>query len=424
MNYISIQEAVNKKKGKIAIHGWIYRIRKMKDKIFIVLRDSSEIIQCVIKDPKLVKIADPLLTESSIEIEGNIYADKRAPTNYEVEVKKLNIIGAAKDFPIGKNQNPEFLLDKRHLSIRSRKLASALKIRSTVMGALHEKIRALNYIEAEAPSFSGETSEGGSETFEVNYFGKKAFLTQSWQFYAENLIFPFEKVYAMAPSFRAEKSKTGRHLTEFWHFEVEAAWSNLNDILKVAEDCIIYSIKKVLKENKKDLEILGIKEDRLKKIKSPFPRITYDQAIKVLNKKGFKVKHGEDLGTKEEKELAKHYGEFLVVTNYPLKILKFYHGEDPKKPGTGMNFNLLATNVGELVDGSQREPDIKKIQARLKKSGVNLGKSDWYLDSRRYGSVPHAGFGLGTERLVQWLCNLESIKDAIPFPRTMRRISP
>ena len=175
MTFIPIQEAINKKKGKIAIHGWIHRIRKMKDKIFIVLRDSSEIIQCVIKDPKLVKQADSLLTESSLEIEGNIYAEKRAPTNYEIEVKKLKLIGAAEDFPIGKDQNPEFLLDNRHLSIRSRKLTSTLKIRSTIMGALHEKIRSLKFIEAEAPSFSGETSEGGSDVFEVNYFGKKHF---------------------------------------------------------------------------------------------------------------------------------------------------------------------------------------------------------------------------------------------------------
>jgi asparaginyl-tRNA synthetase len=424
MKFISVEQAIEKKKGSVDIRGWIYRIRKLKDKVFIVLRDSSEIIQCIVKDPSLVKISDKLLVESSIEISGKIYKDKRAPTGYEIEVKKLNIVHVAEDFPIGKDQSPEFLLDKRHLYLRSRKLTASLKIRSNVLWALQEYIRKLGFIEAEAPSFSGSASEGGSEVFEFNYFGKKAFLTQSWQFYAENFIFPFEKVYALAPSFRAEKSKTSRHLTEFWHLEIEQAWANVDDLMNIAEKSIEYTIKEIIKKNKKELELLNVDITNLKKIKTPFPRIKHSEAIKLLNKKGFKIKKENDLGTLEEKALTEHFGTFLFVTNYPLKILKFYHGEDPKEPKTGMNFNLLAPKIGEVVDGSQREPDLNKIKERLKKDKIALGAADWYLDSRRFGSVPHAGFGLGTERLIQFICNLDNIKDAIPFPRTMTRLTP
>ena len=423
MEFIPIEKTFGKK-GKVKIRGWVHRIRKMKDKVFIVLRDSTDIIQCVIKKEELLELADKILNESSIEIEGKIRAEERAPNGYEMDVEQLNIIHIAEDFPINKDVSDEFLLDVRHLALRSRRLTASLKIRSTVLWALHEYIRSLDFIEVEAPCLSGETSEGGSEVFEVGYYGKKAYLTQSWQFYAENFIFAFEKVYTMAPSFRAERSKTSRHLSEFWHFEIESAWSNVNDIIKISEGCITHVIKKVLEKNMKELKILGVDEKHLTKVKTPFPRISYKEAIALLNKKKFKIKYGKSFGTLEEKAIAEHYGTFVVVTNYPLEILKFYHGEDIENKGTGMNFNMLAPGVGEVVDGSQREPDLEKIKERLKKSNVNLGKSEWYLDSRRYGSVPHAGFGLGTERIIQWLCKLDNIKDAIPFPRTMTRIYP
>jgi asparaginyl-tRNA synthetase len=304
-------------------------------------------------------------------------------------------------------------------------MTASLKIRSTVLFAFHEYMRKNGFTEVEAPSLTGATSEGGAETFEVKYFDKKAYLTQSWQFYAENIINAVEKAYTIAPNFRAEKSRTPWHLTEFWHFEVEGAWFNLQDDMKVAEECILYALDKVLKENKKELEILDVDLSRFKKIKAPFKRMTYKDAIKKLKEKGHKIKYGDDFGADDERGLAKYYGDsFVFVTNFPLQLLKFYHGEDPKNPGTGTNFNLLAPRVGELVDGSQREPDLKKIVERLKKAKMDLGASDWYLDSRRYGSVPHAGFGLGVERFVGWICGFNTIKDAIAFPRTMTRINP
>ena len=428
MKFISIQEARDKGKGKVAVRGWIYRERGSNKLRFLVLRDSTNIIQCVLDRKKFVKQwaeIDKLQVEASVEIEGTIKQDKRAPTGYEISVDKINIVGLSNEFPIQKDLNEELLGDRRHLWLRSQKMIAALKIRSDVIFALHEYMHKKGFVEVEAPSLSGATSEGGSETFEVKYFDKKAYLTQSWQFYAENIINAVEKAYAIAPSFRAEKSRTPWHVTEFLHFEVEGAWMNLQDDMKLAEECVIYTIQKILKENKKELEILEADISMLKKVKAPFKRITYKEAIKKLNEKGHKIKYGNDFGANEERGLAKYYGgDFIFVTNYPLEILKFYHGEDSKKPGTGTNFNLLAPKIGEMVDGSQREPSLEKIQERLKKAKMDLGASDWYLDSRRYGSVPHAGFGLGVERFAAWICGFDTIKDVIPFPRTPTRINP
>lgn len=426
--FISISEAMKKGKGKVGVRGWVYRERGSNVMKFIVLRDDTNIIQCVLEKKNFEKQwneIDKLKIESSVEIEGIIKKDKRAPTGFEIGVSKINIIHIACDYPINKDLNEELLGDRRHLWLRSRKMTAAMKIRSQVMFALHEYMHKNGFTEIEAPSTSGAVSEGGSEVFEVKYFDKKAYLTQSWQFYAENFIHAVGKAYAMAPSFRAEKSKTPWHVTEFWHFEVEGAWMDLEDDMKVAEECIVYAIQKVLKENIQELKVLEADIDFLKKVKIPFKRITYDEAIKKLKEKGHKIKYGDDFGSAEERGLAKYYGNnFVFVTNYPLSLLKFYHGEDPKKPGTGTNFNLLAPGVGEMVDGSQREPDLDKIVQRLKKNKMDLGASDWYLDSRRYGSVPHAGFGLGVERFVAWICGFDTIKDAIPFPRTPTRIYP
>lgn len=427
-HFISIKEAMKKKTGKVAVRGWVYRERGSNKMKFVVLRDSSDIIQCVLEKEKFEKQwdeIDKIKIESSVEIEGAIKEDKRAPTGFEISVDKINIIQIAEDFPINKDLNEELLGDRRHLWLRSRKMIASMKIRSTIIFAFHEIMHKLGYTEIEAPSLSSATSEGGSDTFEVKYFDKKAYLTQSWQFYAENFISAVEKAYAIAPSFRAEKSRTPWHVTEFWHFEVETAWADLEKNMEIAEQCISYAIKKVLEENKTELEVLEMDISKLKKIKIPFKKITYKEAIETLNKKGHKIKYGNDFKSAEERNLAEYYGNnFIFVTNYPIELLKFYHGEDPKNKGTGTNFNLLAPSIGEVVDGSQREPDLNKIIQRLKKAKMDLGASDWYLDSRRYGSIPHSGFGLGIERFAAWVCGFDTIKDSIPFPRTPTRINP
>ncbi|MFB6246637.1 MAG: asparagine--tRNA ligase [Candidatus Pacearchaeota archaeon] len=433
-NFVWIQEAMDKAEKsseeglEVSVRGWVYRERGSNKNKFIVLRDSSNTIQCVLKRENLEskwEEIDKIRMESSVEIHGTIKQDSRAPTDYEIQVSDINIVGFSEDFPINEDLNEQQLGDRRHLWLRSRKMTSALKVRSTVLFALHEYIRSQDFVEVEAPSLTGSTSEGGSETFEVKYFDKKAALTQSWQFYAENIINAIERAYAMAPSFRAEKSKTPWHVTEFWHFEVEAAWANLNDIIEWAEGCIKHVCEKVLKENKKDLENLGADTEKLERVKNKFKVVTYDEAIKVLQEQGHSIEYGQDFGSHEERGLAEHYDKnFVFVTNYPLEILKFYHGEDSEKPGTSTNFNLLAPKIGEVVDGSRREMDLERIRQRLEKEEIDLGKSDWYLDSRRYGSVPHAGFGMGVERFVAWICDLDTIKDAIAFPRTPTRLNP
>jgi asparaginyl-tRNA synthetase len=426
--FLSVQEAIEKKKGEVAVRGWVYRERGSNAMKFIVLRDSTNIIQCVLEKKNFEKQwndIDKIKIESSVEIFGEIKEDKRAPTGYEIAVSKINIIQVAEDYPINKDLNEELLGDRRHLWLRSRKMTASMRIRSTILFALHEYMHKKGFTEIQAPSMSSATSEGGSETFEVKYFDRKAYLTQSWQFYAENFISAVEKAYAIAPSFRAEKSKTPWHVTEFWHFEVEGAWMDLADDMVIAEESIAYVIKKVLEDNRLELEILEADIKKLENVKAPFKRVTYKEAIDTLIKHGHKIKYGDDFKSAEERGLATYYGDnFVFVTNYPMHLLKFYHGEDPKNPETGTNFNLLAPGVGEMVDGSQREPDLNKIVERLKKAEIDLGASDWYLDSRRYGSVPHAGFGMGIERFAAWICGFDTIKDSIPFPRTPTRLNP
>lgn len=428
VEFKSIRQALEKQKGRIALRGWVYRERSSKKLKFIVLRDSTNIIQCVISRDAVgeekFETADKIQIETSMEIYGQLKKDDRAPTGFELQVSDFKVVGESDQFPINKDQSVEHLMDYRHLTLRTRRLTAIMKIRSTMLFAFHEYLHDNGYTEAQAPTFNASTSEGGPSTFKVDYFGSVAFLTQSWQFYAENFIHAFEDVYAIAPSFRAEKSSTNRHTTEFWHLEVESAWKGMSDILSVAEGCITHAIKKILEKHETELETLRVDTAPWKKIETPLPRMTYNEAIETLQKKGYTIKYGDDFGAPEEKELAKSYGVPIAVTNYPLDILKFYHGEDPEKPGTGMNFNILAPGLGEIIDGSQRESDLKKIEKRLEQDGIDLGDSDWYLDSRRYGSVPHAGFGLGTERVLQWLLGLEHIRDALPFPRFINRIRP
>ena len=429
--FISVQEALKKGKGKVNLRGWVYRERKQKDMTFLVIRDSTNIIQTVIKQDKVSKKewedANKLLIESSVEIEGELKEDKRAPTGYEVQVSKLNVIQFAEVFPINKDQSPELLLDNRHLWLRSRKLTSVLKIRSTIFGAIHEYFRNNNFYEFQSPIIQSTQAEGGSSVFDLNYFGKKLFLAQTWQLYAEPAIFALEKVYCIAPSFRAEKSKTSRHLTEYWHAEMEAAWASFKDIQNYGEGLIKHIVKKVLEKNKDELKILERDVNKLEPIiKKSFPRITYTEALKILKDKcKVKVDWGKDLRTIEEDELSKLYDTPVIVTHYPKIVKAFYMKEDDKDKKVVLGCDFIAPEgYGEIIGGSEREPDPKKIISRLKEQGENPENYKFYLDTRRYGSVPHSGFGMGVERIVSWVCGLDNIKDAIPYPRTMLRYTP
>ncbi len=429
MTFISIADAIKKGHGEVKIRGWVYRERKSNKMAFIVVRDSSNIIQCVIDRDKVAenvwKDADKILIESSVEIEGEIHEDKRAPTGYEVKVKNMKVVHFADVFPINKDQSTEFLLDKRHLWIRSRKLTSVMKIRSTVFGAIDEFYRARGFYEFAPPVLTPAACEGGSTLFEVKYFDDTAYLTQSWQLYAEAAIFSLEKIYCNSPCFRAEKSKTSRHLAEFYMSEMEIAWGHLDDVIKYGEELVEFIVKKVIEQNTDDLKILGRDIQKLEKIKAPFHRMTYTEALEYLKKKGMHAPWGKDLRTNEEDELTKDLDKPLIVTHYPKEIMAFYKPADPKDPKVALNFDMLAPeSYGEIIGGSERSTDIEDMISGLKKQGDNPENYDWYFDSRRYGSVPHSGYGLGVERVVSWLCGLDNIKDAIPFPRTMLRKNP
>ncbi|MBN1159786.1 MAG: asparagine--tRNA ligase [Candidatus Diapherotrites archaeon] len=424
MKISQIEKALKTDGKKERIRGWVYRIRKMSGKVFIVVRDVTGIMQCVVADEKLIPKAENITFESSLEVEGTVKKDERAPGGAEMQVTDIKVHQIAERFPITKDQSTEFLMDVRHLSLRKRDMTAILKIRSTALFALHEYIRSQGYYEVDPPMLSGAASEGGAEVFELDYFDTKAYLTQSWQFYAENLIHAVEKVYGMNPAFRAEKSNTNRHVTEFWMFEVEAAWADLEEMIKISEGCLCHVAKKILEKNKPELEVLGLDPKKLEKIKAPFPRITYKEAIEILHKNGSKIPYGVDFGAAEEKMLAADYEIPLIVTNYPSEIMAFYKKDNEEDPKVSNNFNMLAPNVGEILDSSEREPDIEKIKSKLKKAGKNLNEVDWYLDSRRYGSVPHAGFGLGVARMLQWMLERDHIRDVIPFPRFPNRVKP
>jgi|SRR3989338_1583326 len=431
MSFISIQEALEKKSSQVKIHGWVYRERKQKDLVFLIIRDHSNIIQTVIKKENVSEKewgdANKILVESSVELEGEIKEDKRAVTGYEIQVKKLDVVGFADVFPIKKDQSEELLLDNRHLWLRSRKLTSILKIRSTVFGAIHEYFRKNNFFEHQSPSFAPNACEGGSTLFKVDYFGKPMYLTQSWQLYAEAVIFALEKIYCIAPSFRAEKSKTSRHLTEYWHAETEAAWLHFADLMGLAEGLIKHIVKTVLEKNSEELKILERDVEKLKiTLNKKFPVITYDEALKLLEEKqNMKVKWGKDLRTIEEEKLVQLFDTPIFVTHYPKEIKAFYMLEDPKNPKTVLGFDCLAPEgYGEIIGGSERESNADKIIERLKQQGEKPEDYAWYLELRKFGSVPHSGFGMGVERVITWICKLDNIKDAIAFPRTMVRYTP
>jgi len=418
------------KTGKIInLRGWIYRTRSSGNIVFMVIRESSGILQATIKKGNLpdeeFNNAKKALIESSLELRGTVKEDKRAPGGYELQVTGLNIINFAEPFPIVKDKSPEFLLDKRHLWIRSQHLTSILKVRSTIVGAIHKFFRNRGYYEFDAPILQPNQCEGGSTLFEVKYYNNKTYLSQSWQLYAEAAIFSLEKIYNMGPTFRAEKSKTSRHLSEFWMAEMEVAWADLNEITEIAKEEVKFIIKEVLRQNKSDLEYLKQDTEKLKKISnSKFPTITYTEAINIL-KKHINISWGKDLRTLEENKLMEHFETPVVVTNYPVEIMAFYKPKDLKDEKTALCFDMISPGgYGEIVGGSQRSLDIKEMIKRLKDMGESIKNYQWYFDLRRYGSVPHSGYGLGVERVVAWICGIENIKDAIPFPRTVLRFTP
>lgn len=434
MTYISIKEAMEQGSGQVSVRGWVYRERGSAKVKFVVLRDGTDILQCVIK-PDVVgqeafAQADKLQVEAALEVTGEIKPDERAPTGFELQVHEFMVVGDSHEFPICKDLSPEFLLDQRHLWLRSRKMQAMLKIRATVFQAFRKYFDDQGFIEYHSPMFQSTQCEGGSSLFHVKYFERETFLAQTWQLYAEPAIFSYEKIYTIAPSFRAEKSKTSRHLTEYWHAEMEAAWQDFTQLQDQGEGVIKAMVKAVLDKHQDELKILGRDPKLLEPtVDKKFPRLTYTEALEILKTKcDMTIPWGKDLRTIEEDKLSRLYDTPIIVTEYPAAVKAFYMKavdgcEEGKETVEGCDF-IGPEGYGEIIGGSARETDLEVLKARLEADGEKLEDYEYYFDTRRYGSVPHSGFGLGMERIISWVCGFETIRDAIPFPRTPTRWTP
>jgi asparaginyl-tRNA synthetase len=418
---------------EVTIRGWVHRLRKQKERAFILLRDDrGGVIQCVLPADR---VAD-LTIESSVEITGTVSKDERAPEGgYEIKGTDIKVYNIAQEYPIGEYQSDELLLDKRHLALRTRRMIAIAKVRASVLDFGRRWFVENGWMEVTAPTIVKGAVEGGSTLFKLRYFDQDAYLSQSAQLYLEAMIFSLGPVWSLTPSFRAEKSRTVRHLAEFSHLEAEAPWVALEDILKTEEQLVSYVIQSTIKERAEELAFLKRDVSGLKKVEPPFERLPYEKAIDALRSKGFQVteddgsrrdiRFGDDLSIDSERELTKDADRPAFVVGYPIAVKPFYVKEDPQRPGVGLTADMLAPGgFGEITSGGQREDSIDSITARMRKENLKPEDYEWYLDLRRYGSVPHGGFGLGIERLVRWITNVEDIKDTVLFPRTMSRVEP
>jgi len=418
---------------EVTIRGWLHNKRSSGGIHFFIVRDGTGVIQCTIKKDKVseetFETAKKLTLESTLELTGIVKEDQRAPGGYEIQVTGLKVFHKAEEgFPIAKKYHgPDFLLDNRHLWIRSQKMQRILRIRAKFLKAAREWLDQNGFTEFHAPTLITAACEGGATLFSVKYFDREAYLTQSWQLYAESAIASLGKIYTIAPSFRAEKSRTRRHLTEFWHLEVEVPWCDLEGIMKIEEEMLTFILHKICEGPLavRDLEALGRSPKDLLRIEPPFPRITYDEVVKILNDDGVKFEWGNDLGWVEEKRLTLKFDRPFFVTHYPRTAKAFYHKPDPNRPEVTLSVDLLAPEgYGEITGGGQRIDDVNELLERIKENNLNPNDYNWYIDLRRYGSVPHAGFGLGVERTIAWICKLNHIRDAIAFPRLINRVYP
>lgn len=410
---------------KVAIRGWVYRKREGKGMIFLVVRDSTGIIQCTVKkDSPAWDGAERLTIESSLTLEGTAKTDPRAPGGHEISADAINIIGLAETFPIAKDKSEDFLRDVRHLWLRSRRMNLVMKVRANVMEYAREYFVKQGFTEISPPMFISAACEGGSTLFGLKYFDQSLYLTQSSQLYLEILIYSLENVYCIAPSFRAEKSRTIRHLTEYWHMEGEWPFAEMADLMKFEEGLLAYICLQTVKNCGRELEELGADVSKLKSVVVPFPRMTYNEAIERLKAKGSKLKWGDDLGYEDEKILADEVGKPFFIYDYPTAIKAFYCKTYRDRPELAMSTDMLVPRIGEISTGGAREDDKEILTKRIEEMGLKPEDYDWYLDLRRYGTVPHVGFGMGVERLLTWMLDLENIIDSIPFPRTTRRFYP
>jgi len=433
MTTISIEHAEKYDGQEVTIKGWLYNLRESGKLMFPIFRDGTGIIQgvCALKEnPEAFAALKGLTQESSVIVTGKIRAEQRAPGGFEMGVSTIQVlqkVSEATPFPIQlKEHGVDFLLDHRHLWIRTPRSAAILRIRAEAIRAARNYMDEQGYTLTDAPIFTPAACEGTSTLFEVNYIDdQKAYLTQSGQLYGEALAMALGKIYTFGPTFRAEKSKTRRHLTEFWMLEPEAAYAELDDMMALAEGLVSAVVQSVVKNKSRELETLKRDVKKLENIKTPFPRISYEEAIAILQKRGNPAKFGDDIGGDEETIVSSEFDRPVMVHRYPAAIKAFYMQPDAARPDLALAFDMLAPEgYGEIIGGSQRIHDYDLLVKRLRENNLPEESFQWYLDLRRYGSVPHAGFGLGLERTVAWICGTEHIREVIPFPRMLYRVYP
>jgi asparaginyl-tRNA synthetase len=416
---------------EVTLSGWLFNKRSGGKIKFLVLRDGSGYLQCVYfkgnVSEDVFNMADRIGQESSIEVIGKVKVEPRAPGGFELDATDLHLISEAHDYPITpKDHGIEFLMDNRHLWLRSSKQVAIMKIRHRIVKAIRDFFDDRGFTLMDPPILTPAACEGTSTLFETEYFDLgKAYLTQSGQLYAEAGAMALGKVYTFGPTFRAEKSKTRRHLTEFWMVEPEVAFNDLDADMDLAEEFLEYIVQTILKEKQEELKVLERDTSILQKVVRPFPRISYDEAVEILKKNGVDFQYGNDLGATDETIISNQYDRPVMVHRYPSAVKAFYMKRDPENPDLALAVDVLAPEgCGEIIGGSQREDNYDLLLARIKEHNLPQEAFEWYLDLRRFGSVPHSGFGLGLERTVGWICGLDHVRETIPFPRMIYRNTP
>jgi len=424
-------EDIGKHEGQeVTIKGWLHNRRSSGKIHFLIVRDGTGFIQGVMSKAavgeELFKQADHLSQETSIIVTGTVRADKRAPSGYEIDVEGFEIVGQSHDYPITpKEHGVDFLLDRRHLWIRTERQQAILRVRHEVINAIRDFFNSSGFILADTPIFTPAACEGTTTLFPTQYFEETAYLTQSGQLYNEANAMALGRVYCFGPTFRAEKSKTRRHLTEFWMVEPEMAYASLDDVMELAEDLVVEVVARVVDKRRPELKVLERDTSTLERVKKPFPRISYDDAVKTLQSKGLPIEWGGDFGGPDETTLSEQYDRPVMVHRYPAAVKAFYMKPDPDRPELALGVDVLAPEgYGEIIGGGERLADLDLLLKRIKEHDLPQEAFEWYLDLRRYGTVPHGGFGMGIERVVSWICKLDHLREAIPYPRMLYRLYP
>ncbi len=418
---------------EVILQGWLYNLRESGKLLFPLFRDGTGIIQGVVVKkavpPEVFEAVRGLTQESSVRVTGKVRADQRAPGGFELDVVDVQVeqrISPEAPYPITpKDHGVEFLMDHRHLWLRSARQRAILGVRHEIIKAVRDFFDDRGFTLVDTPIFTPAACEGTTTLFEVNYFDDKAYLTQSGQLYNEAAAMAVGKTYCFGPTFRAEKSKTRRHLTEFWMVEPEVAFARLDDAMALGEELIASVVARVLEKRRPELQTLERKVDKLEKVRVPFPRMSYDEAVKILESKGSEIQWGGDFGGTDETLLSESFERPLIVHRYPSQVKAFYMAPDPARPEVALCVDILAPEgYGEIIGGGERMADLALLERRIQEEKLPREAFEWYLDLRRYGSVPHAGFGMGIERVVAWICGLEHVRETIPFPRMLYRLKP